>query len=369
MSDYKVDTVIIGAGVVGLAIAEILCRFGKEVIVLESEDDFGRITSSRNSGVIHAGIYYLENSLKSKFCVEGNKLLYEYCQKNNIPFENTKKLLVASSNDQIEIIDEIQNKAEKNGVQGIRRITKQEVKNIEPLIFCEEALLIPSSGIIDAVAYMRSLVGKIEDSGGMLAYNSKLIKCELKNNRFTLYVSGQEETVIECNQLINSSGLFASDVANKIDGLEKKLVPKTFYAKGNYFSAGKNLGIRHLIYPIPEGFGLGIHLTLELDHSVKFGPDVQWIDDPMDYSVDESKKNNFIVEIKKYFPSFDPDLLKPSYAGIRPILDNKDKSMRDFVIQDQSIHSIPKLINLYGIESPGLTSSLAIARYVKQLLD
>jgi L-2-hydroxyglutarate oxidase LhgO len=142
-----------------------------------------------------------------------------------------------------------------------------------------------------------------------------------------------------------------------------------FYAKGNYFSVGKNLGIKHLIYPIPEGFGLGIHLTLELDHSVKFGPDVQWIDNPLDYSVDENRKDNFIVEIKKYFPSLDPGLLKPSYAGIRPILDNKDKSMRDFVIQDQSIHSIPKLINLYGIESPGLTSSLAIARYVKQQLE
>ena len=369
MSDYKVDTIVIGAGAVGLAIAEILSRSDREVIVLESEDDFGKITSSRNSGVIHAGIYYLENSLKAKFCVEGNKLLYDYCQKNNIPFENTKKLLVASSNSQIEIIDEIQKQAEKNGVTEIRKITKQEVQKIEPLIFCEEALLVPSSGIIDAIAYMRSLIGRIEDAGGMLAFNSKLIKGELKNNKFILHVSGQEETLIECNQLINSAGLFASDVASKIDGLEKKFIPKTFYAKGNYFSAGRNLGIRHLIYPIPEEFGLGIHLTLELDHSVKFGPDVQWIDDPMDYSVDESRKTDFVVEIKKYFPSFDSDLLKPSYTGIRPIMDNKDKSMRDFVIQDQKIHSIPKLINLYGIESPGLTSSLAIARYVKQLLE
>ena len=184
MSDYKVDTIVIGAGAVGLAIAEILSRSSREVIVLESEDNFGKITSSRNSGVIHAGIYYSENSLKAKFCVEGNKLLYDYCQKNNIPFENTKKLLVASSNDQIAIIDEIQNNAEKNGVTGITNITEKEVKNIEPLIFCKEALLIPSSGIIDAMSYMRSLVGKIEDSGGMLAFNSKLMKCEIKNHKF-----------------------------------------------------------------------------------------------------------------------------------------------------------------------------------------
>ena len=235
MSNYKVDIIVIGAGAVGLAIAEILSKSGREVIVLESEDNFGKITSSRNSGVIHAGIYYSENSLKSKFCVEGNRLLYDYCSQNNIPFENTKKLLVASSEDQIAIIDEIKKKAEKNGVTGITKITKKEVNNIEPLISCEEALLIPSSGIIDAIAYMRSLVGKIEDAGGMLAYNSKLIKCELKNNRFILHVSGQEEILIECNQLINAAGLFASNVADKIYGLEKKFIPKTFYAKGNYF--------------------------------------------------------------------------------------------------------------------------------------
>ena len=186
MEKFKIDTVVIGAGAVGLAIAELLCRFGREVLVLESEDNFGKITSSRNSGVIHAGIYYSENSLKSKFCVEGNTLLYDYCLQNNIPFENTKKLLVASSPDQIAIIDKIKHNAEKNGVAGIRKITKQEVKKIEPLISCEEALLIPSSGIIDSIAYMRSLVGKIEDAGGMLAFNSKLIKCEIRNNKFVL---------------------------------------------------------------------------------------------------------------------------------------------------------------------------------------
>jgi len=369
MQKFEVDTVVIGAGAVGLAIAEYLCRFGREVLIIESEDNFGKITSSRNSGVIHAGIYYAKNSLKSKFCVEGNRLLYDYCLQNNIPFKNTKKLLVASSIDQIEKIDEIQNKAENNGVTGIKKITKKEVEKIEPLIFCEEALLVPSSGIVDAIAYMRSLVGKIEDKGGMLAFNSKLVECEIKNNKFILHVSGQEEALIESSQLINSAGLFASDVAAKIDGLNNKFIPKTFYAKGNYFSVGKKLGINHLIYPIPEGFGLGVHLTLELDHSVKFGPDVQWVDDPLDYSVDKNRKDKFASEINKYFPSFNSDLLKPSYAGIRPILNNKDKSMRDFIIQDQSVHSVPKLINLYGIESPGLTSSLAIAKYVKELLE
>ena len=368
MSDYKVETIIIGAGAVGLAIAEALSSSGREVILIETEDDYGKITSSRNSGVIHAGIYYNENSLKSKFCVEGNKLIYEYCVNNNIPFRNTKKLLVASSKDQILVIDDIHKNAEKNGVKRIKKITKKEVQKIEPLIFCEEALLVPSSGIIDPISYMRSLVGKIEDKGGMIAFNSKLTRCEFKNNKFILNISGKEETTIECNFLINSAGLFATDVASKIIGLNKKFIPKTLYAKGNYFSINKNLGINHLIYPIPEGFGLGIHLTLELDNTIKFGPDVQWVEDPKDYSVNENRKDTFVFEIKKYLPSINSNLLKPSYSGIRPILDNKNKSMRDFVIQDQSTHTIPNLINLYGIESPGLTSSLAIAKYVEKLL-
>ena len=225
MSEYEVDTIVIGAGAVGLAIAESLCSSGKEVIVIESEDNFGKLTSSRKSGVIHAGIYYKENSLKSKFCVEGNRLLYNYCRINSIPFENTKKLLVASSNDQIAIIDKIKTNAEKNGVTGIKKISRKEVKNLEPLINCKEALLVPSSGIIDSIAYMRSLVGKIEDKGGILAFNSKLIKCLSKKDKFVLHISDQEETLIECKQLINSAGLFASEVASKIQVLDKKFVP------------------------------------------------------------------------------------------------------------------------------------------------
>ena len=369
MSNYKVDTVVIGAGAVGLAIAENLSKSGREVLVLESEDNFGKITSSRNSGVIHAGIYYSENSLKSKFCVEGNQLLYNYCKKNHVPYENTKKLIVASSNDQIAIIDNIKIQAEKNGVTKIRKISQKEVQKIEPHIFCQEALLVPSSGIIDAIAYMRSLVGKIEECGGMLAFNSKVIKSSFSNNNFIVQVSGKEDTIIQCNQLINSAGLFASQVASRIEGLDKKYIPETFFAKGNYFSINKDLGIRHLVYPIPNEYSLGIHLTPELDYSVKFGPDFEWVDDPKNYKVDIDKEKIFISEIKKYLPDLDPNSLNPSYAGIRPIIEKKDKLKRDFIIQTDTIHSIPNLINLYGIDSPGLTSSLAIAKYVKEILD
>jgi len=368
MSDYKVDTIVIGAGIVGLAIAEIISRFGEEAIVLETEDNFGKITSSRKSGVIHAGIYYPKNSLKSKFCVSGNRLLYDYCIKNFIPYINTQKLLVASSLDQIKIIDQIKNQAEKNGVEGIKKISKTEVSNLEPLIYCEEALLVPSSGIVDAVSLMRSLVGRIQDSGSMIAYKSQIKKINFDGNKFALNVMNDSETIIECKKLINSAGLFASDVANTIEELKKEFIPKTYYAKGNYFSINKDIGIRHLVYPIPNEFSLGIHLTLELDYSVKFGPDFEWIDDPENYIVDTNKKKLFTNEIKKYFPDFDYNSLSPDYAGIRPIIEKKDKSKRDFIIQTDSIHSIPNLINLYGIDSPGLTSSLALAQHVRDLL-
>ena len=369
MTDFRVDTAIIGAGVVGLAIANELSNQKKEVLVIEAQDDFGQITSSRNSGVIHAGIYYPEKSLKSKFCVLGNKLIYEYCKKNHIPHLNTKKLLVASSYDQIKIIDQIKKQAEKNGVEGVTNISRKQVSKLEPLIFCEEALLVPSSGIIDAIAFMRSLVGRIENSGNMISYKSNVQKISYDGKKFRLLIDNNGSTSIECNELINSAGLFASDIASKIEGLKKEHVPKIYFAKGNYFNINKDLGIRHLIYPIPEGFSLGIHLTLELDFSVKFGPDVEWVDGPDDYNIDINRKKTFIDEIKKYLPNFDFNSLNPSYSGIRPIIEKKDKSMRDFVIQTEKIHSIPNLINLYGIESPGLTSSLALAQDIKDQLN
>tara|TARA_B110000495_G_C23012989_1_gene599432 strand:- start:868 stop:1977 length:1110 start_codon:yes stop_codon:yes gene_type:complete len=368
MSNFKVDTVIIGAGVVGLSIARELLKQKKEVLIIESEDDFGRITSSRNSGVIHAGIYYSENSLKAKFCLKGNELLYDYCKKNFIPHLNTKKLLIATSNEQIKIIDNIKNQAEKNHVEKITKITKNAIKNIEPLIKCEEALLIQSSGIIDAISFMRSLVGNIEDMGGMISYNSSLKKIDSIGNKFKVFIEGDDDTIIECKEIVNAAGLFASDVAKKIEKLNKEFIPKTFYAKGNYFSSSKKYGIKHLIYPIPDGFSLGIHLTLELDGSIKFGPDVEWVENPYNYKIDSNRKSNFVDEIIKYFPTFDINTLQPSYSGIRPIINKKDKSMRDFQIQTSNEHKINNLINLYGIESPGLTSSLAIAKHVSELL-
>ena len=368
MADFTTDIAIIGAGVVGLAIAKTLAEQGKEVLVLEELPEFGKITSSRNSGVIHAGIYYPENSLKAKLCIEGNSLLYDYCKKFSIPHKNTKKILVASSEDQVKTIDNIKIQAEKNGVKNIEKISNTKVSFLEPLITCKEALLVPSSGIIDSYSFMSSLEGQIKDLQGMISYNSKVSKINFDGNFFTLQIHDQENnlTSIECKYLINSAGLNASKIANSIEGLNKKFIPKTYFAKGNYFSLSRDLGIKHLIYPIPEGFGLGIHLTLEMDNTIKFGPDVEWVENIDDYDVKENRKVEFIAEILKYFPSLDVNLLTPSYSGIRPIMNKKDKSMRDFTIDSIENHNIAGLINLYGIESPGLTSSLSLAKHITE---
>lgn len=368
MADFSSDIVIIGAGVVGLTIARALSEQGKEVLILEELSEFGKITSSRNSGVIHAGIYYPEKSLKAKMCVEGNKLLYDYCNKYSIPHKNTKKILVASSEEQVKTIDNIKIQAEKNGVKNIEKISKSKVSALEPLITCREALLVPSSGIVDSYSFMNSLEGQIKDSQGMVSYSSRVSSVNCDGNFFTVHVQDQENnfTSIECKHLINSAGLHASNIANSIEGLDKKYIPKTYYAKGNYFSLSRDLGIKHLIYPIPEGFGLGIHLTLEMDNTIKFGPDVEWVENIDDYEVKENRKAEFISEILKYLPSLDDNLLAASYSGIRPIMNKKDKSMRDFVIDSEQNHHISGLINLYGIESPGLTSSLSLAKHITE---
>ena len=370
MADFNTDTVIIGAGVVGLAIGKVLSEKNMDTLILEDLPEFGQITSSRNSGVIHAGIYYQENSLKAKMCVEGNKLMYEYCKKYSIPHRKTKKILVASNSRQIQDIEKIKQQAEKNGVKNIINISSSQVTNLEPLIKCKEALLIPSSGIIDSYNFMNALEGQIKDTGGMISYNSKVKNINFDGNFFVLEILDTEKniTTIRCNNLINSAGLSASKIASKIKELNPKLIPKTYFAKGNYFSLSKDIGIRHLVYPIPEGFGLGIHLTLELDNTLKFGPDVEWVDNCNNYQVNVLKKDLFIEEIRKYLPSLDINLLQPSYSGIRPIMNKKDKSMRDFIINTSAEHKMSGLINLYGIESPGLTSSLPLANYIAKLI-
>ena len=281
----------------------------------------------------------------------------------------TKKILVATNHEQVQIIDKIKLQAEKNGVENIENLSNLRVSKIEPLIKCKEGLLVPTSGIIDSISFMNSLEWEIKEAEGKISYNSKISKINFDGQFFRLEILDKERNIIiiKCKTLINTAGLFASEVANKIQEIDKKFIPVTYFAKGNYFSVRKDLGIRHLIYPIPEGFGLGIHLTLELDNTIKFGPDVEWVKNTNNYDVNIERKDVFREEIKKYLPSLDVNLLQPSYSGIRPIMNKKNKSMRDFIIQSSNEHQIPGLLNLYGIESPGLTCSLALAEHINEV--
>ena len=366
MTDF--DAVIIGAGVVGLAIGRKLSIEGKSVAVVEEQDTFGTITSSRNSGVIHAGVYYDKGSLKAKFCPEGNRRIYEYCEKYNVPHLNTGKFIVATSKDEIEKLVSIYEKAIEAGVKGIKRVTKDYVNNHEPLVDCVEALYVPTTGIVDQNALMRSYIGEIEDSGSNVVFNSQFIKATFNENVFESLISnGGEDTKIKSRILINASGLYAEKNAKKLDFLDNSFVPKTYFAKGNYFETGKDLKIRHLIYPIPNEASLGLHLGLDLGMQVRFGPDVEWIDD-IDYKVNPNRLDDFYNDIKKYLPFFDKSLLKPGYSGIRPKLKKKGEGKSDFFIQGSDDHGVKNLVNLFGIESPGLTSSLMIANYVSELI-
>tara|TARA_Y100001970_G_scaffold242577_1_gene307127 strand:- start:6769 stop:7881 length:1113 start_codon:yes stop_codon:yes gene_type:complete len=368
MDKFHINTVVIGAGVVGLAISKELSSKISDIIILEKEGKIGQFTSSRNSGVIHAGIYYGSQTLKAKFCVDGNKLLYDYAKKFKIPHSNTKKIIVASEENQMQEITNIKLQALSNGVEGLKILSAKDVTKLEPLINSVGGLLVDTSGIIDQHSLMQSYLGEFEDNGGMISYNSFVKKISIIRNKFEITVEDRQKnkSIIISDYLVNSAGLFASEVANNIFDLKKEYIPQTYLSKGNYFSLNKKIPINHLIYPVPEKIGLGIHLTLEIDKSLKFGPDAHWVDDPYDYDVDINLREKFFSAVSKYLPVIEEEMLIPSYSGLRPVTSKQDKSKRDFLISTVEDHKIENLINLYGIESPGLTSSLSIAKYVAE---
>jgi len=369
MSENFIDTVIIGAGIIGLAIARKFALRNKDVLVIEEQPTFGTITSSRNSGVIHAGVYYDKGSLKSELCPKGNRLLYDYCEKRKISHINTGKFIVASSNDESNELQKILDQSEDSDIEGIKLVSKKYVKDKEPLIECTEAIYVPSTGIVDQNELMRSYLGEIEDNSGLITFNSKFLNSEKVNGFFrSKIMSGGEEIEIKSNNLINAAGLYSHDISKNIKSLNKDTIPKIYYAKGNYFETGKNLNIKHLIYPVPNEASLGLHLGLDLGMLVRFGPDVEWVNE-INYEVHDSRLDVFYKGIKKYLPSIDRNLLKPGYSGIRPKLKSQGQGKSDFLIQDAKEHNLENLVNLYGIDSPGLTSSLSIANYVYDLLN
>lgn len=361
---YKTDCVVIGAGVVGLAIARKLAMLGREVIVLESQGNIGTGTSSRNSEVIHAGIYYTPNSLKAKLCVLGKKYLYQYCKDRSVPYAIPGKFIVATHETHIEQLLAIKANACANGVEDMTLLHDEEAKRLEPALQCKGALLSPSTGIINSHALMLSYQADLEEAKGQVILYSPVIGGEVgKAGRIVLHTGGKDPTTILAHTVINCAGLHAIHVAASFKGFPSALLPEPFYVKGNYFSFSGKAPFRKLIYPVPEKNGLGIHTTLDLSGAMRLGPDTEIVE-VLDYAVDMQRKHNFYQAAKTYWPTIPEDRLFPAFSGIRPKL----KNYNDFMVQGFSGHGIKGLINLFGIDSPGLTASLAIAEYVETLL-
>jgi len=337
---------------------------GREVVVLDAEDSIGTHTSSRNSEVIHAGIYYPKGSLKARACVEGRHLLYEYCASHGVPHRRCGKLIVAITEQQLGELTAIREKAHANGVTDVDWIAKDEVARMEPELFCMGALHSPSTGIIDSHSLMLAYLGDAEAHGAMLALKSPLEHARVSQG-FELHVRGSDP--IHCSVLVNSAGLRAPTVAKSIDGYPAHMAPGEFYAKGNYYSLSRKNPFKRLIYPVPEPGGLGVHVTLDLAGQARFGPDVEWID-RINYDVDARRAERFYAAIRRYWPGLPDGALAPGYAGIRPKTAGPKDPAPDFEIQGPRKHGVPGLVQLFGIESPGLTASLALARTVREEL-
>jgi L-2-hydroxyglutarate oxidase LhgO len=366
----QIDAVVIGAGVVGLAVGRELALQGLEVMVLESENAIGTGTSSRNSEVIHAGIYYPAGSLKARLCVQGKELLYAYCAERGVAHQRLGKLIVATRPEQVGQLAGIQAKAAANGVHDLRQISAAEARAMEPALQCDAALLSPSTGIVDSHGLMLALQGDMENAGGLLALVSPVQSIGVGQGTAShpLRVTTTDGTELAARCVVNAAGLNAVAIARRIEGFNQSLLPQASYAKGNYFTLAGKAPFSRLIYPVPEHAGLGVHLTLDLGGQAKFGPDVQWVDDPRDLLVDPRRGDAFYAEVRKYWPALPDGALQAGYAGMRPKISGPDEAAADFMIQGPQQHGVAGLVNLLGIESPGLTSSLAIAAHVRAQL-
>jgi L-2-hydroxyglutarate oxidase LhgO len=362
----QVECVVVGAGVIGLAIARRLAADGREVIVLESEGEIGTVTSARNSEVIHAGIYYPRDSLMARFCVAGRKHLYRYCEEHGVPYKNCGKLIVATTPEESDRLASIAARAANNGVTDLRTLSASETRALEPALNCTGALLSPSTGIVDSHAYMLALRGDAEDAGASFAFHAPLQGVAVAGDELHLSVGGDAPMTLGCKLLINAAGHNAPAIAQAIGGMPRDKVPTPYLAKGNYFSCAVRAPFARLIYPVPVAGGLGVHLTLDMAGLARFGPDVEWID-RFDYAVDPKRAEQFYPAIRKYWPGLPDGALIPAYSGIRPKIVPPEIASQDFVIQGPRDHGVAGLINLFGIESPGLTASLAIADHVAAL--
>jgi L-2-hydroxyglutarate oxidase LhgO len=365
----QVESLVIGGGVVGLAIARELARAGREVVVLERGPRFGEATSSRNSEVIHAGIYYPAGSLKADLCVEGRARLYEYCAQRGVAHRRCGKLIVAADSQQEPELKRIEQRAVAAGVLDLRWLDGAQARTLEPALACQHALISPSTGIVDSHGLMLALLGDAQDHGAMLAVLSEAESVVPIAGGFRVRVSVQDEsTELQAREVVVAAGLGAPGLVERIEGYPTTRRRRSFFAKGNYFSLVGRCPFSRLIYPIPNEAGLGVHLTLDMAGQGRFGPDVEWVD-AEDYRVDPARGDRFYAEIREYWPGLPDGALQPGYAGIRPKIAGPGEAASDFVIDGPAGHGLPGLVALMGIESPGLTASLAVAARVRALLD
>lgn len=363
----KVDAVVVGAGVVGLAVGRALARSGRETLVLERETAIGQGVSSRNSEVIHAGLYYPAGSLKARLCVRGKELLYAFCASHGVAHSRCGKLVVATDAAQLPGLQALQTKAAANGVHDLRWLSREEAQALEPALRCEAALLSPSTGIVDSHGLMLALQGDLEAAGGAVGLGSEVLGLRATPEGQVLRVrAGGEEMEVLAGLVVNAAGLWAPWLAARSEGLDAAHVPRAHYSKGCYFALAGRAPFGRLVYPLPQDAWLGVHLTLDLGGQARFGPDAQWLDnvaDPeaLDYQVDPARAEGFYADVRRYWPALPDGALQPAYSGVRPKIHGPGEPAPDFRIDGPAQHSVPGLVNLLGIESPGLTSSLAIA--------
>jgi L-2-hydroxyglutarate oxidase LhgO len=365
--DYQIDCVVAGAGAIGLAIARELAQAGREVIILEAEEAFGRGVSSHSSEVIHAGMYYVPGTLRARLCVEGKWMLYDFIRKHNVAHTNCGKLIVAHDDSEIPTLERIMKTGEINGVDDMTLISGDAARKLEPQLAGVAAILSPSTGMMDSHGLMLALLGEAENAGATLALRSPVMAGRVGGKQIGIDVGGAEPMTIGCNLFVNSTSLNAPSVARALEGLDEKHIPQAYYDKGSYFSMAGKAPFSHLVYPCPVTGGLGVHLTVDVGGQARFGPDVEWVDKP-DYEVDPKRAEDFYALVRRYWPGLPDGALQPAYAGVRPKIVPPGSATQDFRIDGPDQHGVPGLVNLFGIESPGLTSSLALGRFVGDLI-
>jgi L-2-hydroxyglutarate oxidase LhgO len=361
-----IECAVIGAGVIGLAVGRALAMAGRETIILEKENNFGSGVSSRNSEVIHAGIYYPAGSAKARFCTTGRELLYDYCASHGVDYRKCGKLIVATNEIQLGELASIAAAAQRNCVCDLTTLTAAEATRLEPQLECVGALLSPSTGIVDVHGLMLSLLGDAEAHGANIAYGAQVCALRVEQDGVLVSIDDEDLPALKARLVVNAAGLDAPGLTQKTYGLNPRGQRRGYLAKGSYFALSGRSPFSRLIYSVPEPGGLGVHLTLDLGGQAKFGPDVEWVE-AVNYDVDPARSEKFYAAVRCYWPGLKDGALTPSYAGIRPKLTGPGEPDADFEIQGPDLHGAPGLINLLGIESPGLTASLAIAAYVEQL--